>query len=371
MDYPAPLVRIKNDTALDLSEAYDTGIGEWDKIAIRYAYTEFPFGVNKDSALNKIIDESIERELLFISDADARAPGSAHPLANLWDNGSDPVAELQRLMRVRKIALEQFGERNLRDKEPLSELQKTFVPLYLSHRFQLAATAKSLGGVKYNYRVRGDKLPKQAAVAPRKQRKALEALLETITPDALVIAERVTGLLEPNAFGYSSSIEALPSKLQQVFDPLSAAEIASRMTISAILQPERAGRMQLQHQLDDNFPSFNEALDILIARVNLQQQLSKRDLSVMRIVQTVLVEELIELAANDRATSDVKALATAKLRELEQLLQTSSRKDSDILRAHRGFLWDMITRFLSRPQMPATDPKALAAPPGSPIGADE
>ncbi len=44
MDYPHPHVEIKNDTTLDLSNAYATGIGGWDKIAINYAYREFPAG---------------------------------------------------------------------------------------------------------------------------------------------------------------------------------------------------------------------------------------------------------------------------------------------------------------------------------------
>ncbi len=371
MDYPAPLAKITDDSTLVMSEAYDVGIGEWDKIAIRYAYTEYPDGVNEDSALSRIIDESIERKLLFISDADARASGSAHPLANLWDNGADPVAELPRLMRVRRIALGQFGEKNLRPGEPLSELKKIFVPLYLSHRFQIAATAKSLGGVMYHYKVRGDGQSTHTPVAPQKQRQALDALLQTITPEALTVSKRISSLLEPNSFGYGSSREDLPSKTQQTFDPLSAVEIASRMTISAILQPERAGRMQGQHQMDESLPSFKEALDLLVAHTESRRQLSEPGLSVMRIVQTVLVEELIKIAANDRATSDVKAIAIAKLRELEQRLQTSSRKDSDMLRAHRGLLWDTITRFLSRPQKSATDSKSLTPPPGSPIGANE
>jgi Met-zincin/Domain of unknown function (DUF5117) len=372
MDYPAPLAKIVDDTALDLSEAYGVGIGEWDKVAIRYAYTEYPAGIDEDSALGEIVNESIERKLLFISDADARSSGSAHPLANLWDNGDDPVVELPRLMRMRRIALRQFGEKNLRLGEPLSELQKTFAPLYLSHRFQVVATAKSLGGVLYHYKVRGDSQPTHKPVAPQKQRQALEELLQTITPEALEVSERVSDLLEPAAYGYGDSRETFPSRLSRIFDPLSAAEVAARMTIRAILQPERAGRMQGQHQRDESSPSFKEALDLLVSHAQSQQlQLTERQSVVMRVVQTVLIDELIKLAADDRASGDVRALATAKLRELEQQLGTSSRKDSDVLRAHRGLLWDTITRFLSRPQEAATYSKPLPAPPGSPIGANK
>ena len=44
MDYPSPLVRITADGELDLSDAYDVGIGEWDKRTVLYAYQDFPEG---------------------------------------------------------------------------------------------------------------------------------------------------------------------------------------------------------------------------------------------------------------------------------------------------------------------------------------
>ncbi|MBN4056754.1 zinc-dependent metalloprotease [bacterium AH-315-J21] len=368
MDYPAPLARIVGDTSLDLSEAYSVGIGEWDKIAIRYAYTDFPAGLNEDSALGEIINESIDRNLLFITDAGARASGSSHPLASLWDNGADPIAELSRMLAVRKIALNIFGENNLRNGEPLSELQNTLAPLYLSHRFQIAATAKSLGGLLYTYKLRGDSQPNPTPVSPQRQREALAVLLETLTPEALSLPKNITSLIPPSAYGYGATRETFPSRVR-VFDPLSIAEIASRMTIKSILQFERAGRMQAQHQANSSSPSFKEALELLGKSVwSSQEQLEPPDGAIKRVVQRVLVEEIIKLASNEHATNDVKALSSAALRKLENRLQTSSRRDNDIVRAHRGLLWDTVTRFLSGSQEPASKSKPLSPPPGSPIG---
>jgi len=42
MDYPHPVIKIEPGGKLDLSDAYATGIGEWDKVAIRYGYAEVP-----------------------------------------------------------------------------------------------------------------------------------------------------------------------------------------------------------------------------------------------------------------------------------------------------------------------------------------
>ncbi len=109
MDYPAPLVKIRDDGTLDLSDAYARGLGAYDRLAIRYAYAQFADGVDEAEALRKIVREGLSDGLLFLSDADARPAGAAHPLANLWDNGDDPVASLRHEMKVRAIGLERFG----------------------------------------------------------------------------------------------------------------------------------------------------------------------------------------------------------------------------------------------------------------------
>jgi len=41
MDYPHPLIKLNSDGEIDLSEAYDTKIAEWDKQAIKYGYAVF------------------------------------------------------------------------------------------------------------------------------------------------------------------------------------------------------------------------------------------------------------------------------------------------------------------------------------------
>src|SRR5205807_758639 len=58
MDYPAPMVEIKNGK-LDLSNAYAVGIGAYDKFAIKYAYAEFPPGADEAAELEKIVEEGI------------------------------------------------------------------------------------------------------------------------------------------------------------------------------------------------------------------------------------------------------------------------------------------------------------------------
>ena len=38
----------------------------------------------------------------------------------------------------------------------MATLENVLVPLYLSHRYQLEAASKWIGGVEYNYALKGD-----------------------------------------------------------------------------------------------------------------------------------------------------------------------------------------------------------------------
>jgi len=80
--------------------------------------------------------------MLYVTDGDARPQGSAHPLASLWDHGSDPVATLKHEMEVRRIGLSTFGLRNIPIGTPLSELERQLLPLYLHHPYQLQSAVK-------------------------------------------------------------------------------------------------------------------------------------------------------------------------------------------------------------------------------------
>ena len=117
MDYPHPLVNIA-DGVVDFSEAYDTGIGAWDKVTVAYSYSDFSEGENEREALNAILEQARQQGLRYISDQDARPRGGAHQLAHLWDNGKDPSQELQRVMEVRKLAIDNFSVDNIRTNEP-------------------------------------------------------------------------------------------------------------------------------------------------------------------------------------------------------------------------------------------------------------
>ena len=383
MDYPAPLVEIKNGK-LDFTNAYGRGIGEYDKFAITYAYAQFPPGADEAAQLERILEDGTARGMLFISDNDARPLGAAHPLANLWDNGDDPIAMLRHEMEVRRIGLAQFGLGNIPDGTPLSMLEAKLLPLYLHHRYQLQAAVKSVGGLYYTYAVKRTAENARAAdrvhgtspsrvqeiVAPARQREALNAVLDTLRPETLAIPPRILALIPPRAFGYEGGTgEYFANRADPAFDPIAAASIAADLAILPLLEPNRAARLNGFHAQNAANPDFKQILDALIARTWLAP--APRDsyhASIARAVQSLTVTRLMDTAANADAAPQVRAAATQTLRTLNEQLKQPGVSDAAEL-AHRRATADDIERFLARPDAPRKQTTPLPIPQGDPIGA--
>ncbi|PYQ56303.1 MAG: peptidase, partial [Acidobacteria bacterium] len=175
---------------------------------------------------------------------------------------------LRHEIEVRRIALDQFGLRNLALGEPLSSLEEILVPLYLHHRYQLEAAAKSIGGVYYTYAVKehGAIFPpliRQIVPADR-QREAMELVMSTLDPPFLQIPQRIIDLIPPKAFGYErGTAELFEHRTTPAFDPISAALASADITLGALLDSRRAARMEEFHVENAQYPGFTELLDRL------------------------------------------------------------------------------------------------------------
>ena len=373
MDYPAPLIRIRADSTLDLSNAYATGIGAWDIQQVRYAYTEFARGADEAQGLEAILRENREHGYLYMSDPDTRPPGAAHPLAAMWDNGVDPVAELGHEMAVRRVALRAFGERNVAAGTPMSTLSEVLVPLYFHHRYALEAAAKSVGGLDYTYAVRGDGSPPATPVAAARQRAALAAVLSTLEPAALDLPERVLGLLAPPSVDYPPHRELFASRTAPAFDALGAAATAADLTLSTLLPPERLARLVDFHRRDASLPGCEEVLSAITRRVfGGPEPVSPRLREIRRAVQAATVRRLLLATAQPSQVTAARAALEARLSELAASLARDPRSGAPEDQALRALLARDIARWLSRPAG-ATAPTALPGaapdlPPGPPIG---
>lgn len=370
MDYPAPLVSIDGEGRLDFSRAYASGVGAWDEAAVRWAYAQFPEGTDEAAELAAIVDETLASGLFLLSDDDARGPASSHPRASLWDNGADPLAALERTLRVRRLALSRFGARNLAAGAPMATLEEVLATVYLHHRFQLAATVKLLGGVDYRHALRGDGQPPARPVDPERQRRALDLLLATLAPGELDLSDAVLALLAPRAPGMERSREQFGGRSgAAAFDLLDAAATAADLTLRALLDPSRAARMIEQHRRIAEQPDFGEVLAAAIERVFGDLSLvPAREGEIARVVQRTLVERLLDLSADVDAAPGVRARVDGALSELLARLDAWTALDGTE-QAHIGGLAAEIGRHLARPA-PARvpSPGAPDPPPGEPIG---
>ena len=369
MDYPPPTVKLSPSGEIDLSDAYAVGIGEWDKVSITWGYSDFPAGTNERKTLDDILDKARARGLIFLTDQDARPPGSAHPSTHLWDSGANAVDELNRLLRVRAAALARFGERNIREHEPLATLEEVLVPVYLYHRYQTEAASKVLGGQDYRYALKGDGQVPTSIVAAAEQRRALDALLGTIKPETLRLPENIIKLIPPHPSGYERTREDFKFHTGMTFDPLAAAETAAHQTIGLMLNPERAARLVEYHARDAKNPGLDEVLSRLIAGTwDSPRAASGHDAAIQDVVKDVALYHLMMLAANEQASTGARAGAWSALEKLK-----ASLNKQKVARPFDGQVIEALARikkFQDDPHAPSL-PKPLEPPDGQPIGSDD
>jgi len=368
MDYPHPRIKIRDDGTLDLSDAYDTGVGAWDKVCVAYGYQDFPDGVDEEEELRDILDRAFSSGLLYLTNQDAAPAGGAHPLSNDWDNGANPIDELEHKMKVRRIALNNFSESKVRMGAPLTTLEEVLVPVYLFHRYQIEAAASVIGGLYYNHTVRGGAQKHPEMVPAGEQRRALKALLKTIAPENLEIPEKLLELIPPRAPGYGQHRELFPGNTGIVFDPLGAAETVANMTIGCLLYPERGARLIEYHARDRALPGLSDVIDELVAYTWKSPVKSGLHGEIQRVVDHVVMVKLMELVVFERTSPQVRAIAWLKLEELKIWLEKQTKSIKDVgQKAHFLYAKSQIERFQEDPdEIKVIEP--LSPPPGAPIG---
>ncbi|WP_400078509.1 zinc-dependent metalloprotease [Winogradskyella sp. R77965] len=360
MDYPHPQISVNNGE-IDFSNAYATGIGEWDKVTVAYSYSEFDKKTDEKKALNKILKNAQDRGLRFITDSDARAAGGAHVLAHLWDNGKTPAEELNSVLELRQQAISNFSKDNIKSYEPYSVLEDVFVSLYFYHRFQVEAATKVIGGLDYNYAVKGDEQMTSTCVDVGMQRETLKAILKTLDAKILAIPKDKLELFPPRAFGYNRSRESFTGKTGVAFDPLSATNTASDMTLKYLLHPQRANRLVLQKSLDENQLSLEEVIDELLRNSFSKKYNDNYLLEIQHQINTNILKYLMNLASNDQSYFQVKAIANKTIRDIAK-----KNMGLDAIQYQYNL---MINEFYEHPEKFKIE-ASPKIPDGSPIGSD-
>ena len=364
MDYPHPLEKLREDGTIDLSDAYTAQIGEWDKVAIRYGYSQFANDADEPAELAKILDGAWAQDLRYMTNQDT----GIHPRVDQWSNGVNQPEELERIMKIRRAALNRMGERTIRNGAPMATIEEALVPIFMYHRYSVESAASSIAGVDYIYALRGDGRTPVKWETAANQRKALDALAATLKPSELTVPRNVLESIPPRPPEFPSHRELFPRTTGRAFDALSPGTIAADVTIGFVLQLDRSARMVAQHAVDPSLPGLEEIIDRLTKATFDATAGTPYETEIRRAEERVLVDRLMWLAAGS-PNGQVRAIASWKLSRLATRLKTeAAHGEAD--QAQRALLASDIKRFLDRPADQSEPIVAPDSPPGAPIGGD-
>ncbi|WP_375393563.1 zinc-dependent metalloprotease [uncultured Sphingomonas sp.] len=310
MDYPFARMTL-TDGRIDLSDAYATGIGPWDKFTVDWLYGRPPPGIDPDADAARKAAAVEAAGLHYLTDIDGRNPDLGVPGDNMWTDGTDEAPDLARVMAVRRVALANFGPGVLRAGEPLSDLRRKFAPVWLLHRYEVAAVGKLIGGIDYRYAIVGGASPTPTPVAAARQRAALDGLIDTLSAKALTIPTAVSLQLSSGVNGREDpqfDTEVFDTAGASVFDPLVAADVAAQVTLDTLLAPSRLARVYLQHSQDTALPGLDEILDALSKAV-----IDTRCTAVERRVAHRTILEMARTRRDPTTSIDVAAVLSGRL----------------------------------------------------------
>ncbi len=363
MDYPAPRIRVAPNGSLDTADAYSVGIGEWDKVTVRWLYADL-----NDNERDQVLRYAFDRGLVFVEDAHSRPVGGAHPAGSLWDNGADPVKELLDVLAVRRHAIERFGPDRVDTKQPLSDLQTAFTPIYLYHRYQTVAAAKLIGGTRFDYAPAGQATAMEA-VSPDDARRALQAVLATIAPATLAVDPALQAYLQPpnDAWEPIKARERFAGQTHPLFDARAAASAAAALSINALTHSDRLERVA-RAQLEPGALSLAELFSAIVATAFETATESNAERVAQGAIQETVVTRFLQLANNSQSSAAVRGQALQSLEALAAALENRRARLLGSPVEHRAFA-RLIRQGLEVPSsMDGQIPEEPVIPPGSPIG---
>jgi hypothetical protein len=357
MEYPSPRIVLTPDGRIDLSDAYQRAIGEYDKYGVRFSYTEFPPDREK-AGLEAIIREMRGKGLLF-------TPGT-DPRWNRYDDLDSPATYLRETMRQRKVLLERYGPDILRPGEPLGALRDMRLWMtYLHHRWAIDTGVRYIGGMYHNIVVRGDDLPATEVVPAALQREVLSLLMEVIRPANLAMPERLLTQLTSNPYG--RNLEEFNMPTGYAFDHLAAARTLAAMVLEQLLEPERAARLVTFADRQPGGLTLAEVVETVTQATWGGASVPASEQSLVRVIQRAALDALMILGASPQATPEVRALALDELARLQATL-TGRHDPNRLTEAHLRQAARDLDRYLENPAAFAPRSWAPPQPPGAPLG---
>ena len=365
MDYPTPRVTVTAAGKLDLSDAFQTDIGAYDVMGIRYAYT--PFAPDKEKAgLDAIVREMRAKKLTFTAQTD--------PRWNWYDDLAGPVENLKQTQAARRIMLANYGPALLEPGEPIGGLRDMRLWMtYLHHRWAIDAAVKYIGGMYHNLVVKGDDLAPTEIVPAATQRDVLAQLMQIIAPASLALPEKLLVELTPPPYRETEDLSD-----DYAFDQLRAARILAAGVLEQILQPDRAERLVAFADRQTNALTLPEVLTTIMQNTwDAPRDQQAGDRSLRRVTDHVALDAMMLLGGHPRVTPEARAVVLDRLATLRAALAERHDPDPVTEAFYRQSERD-IARYLQNPS--ANAPKSVMPlwggrprsryplPPGPPLG---
>ncbi len=360
MDYFAPRVQIRADGTADLSDAYMQGTGSYDRFAIEWGYSQSTYSEGKvgsnaeeHARLDAIVRGAMAKGIVWGNTAD--------PRWNSYDDGPDPVTWLREVLPVRNALLAHYSPRMLRPSEPASMFASRLPLVYLFHRYALAAAINVVGSAKVPLSLAGDGQQPIIIWPAESQSEALQLALGALRPSQLNVPPEIWKALAPTE-NRDSDAEQFSSSAGYLFSPQDGARAVAEIVVGGLLDPKRMQRLAVISERDSRVPSPRGVVSALVTAAfsDSVHTVAERDLA--GVVQTEVAERLMLLAANSEATPEVRAVALAGVREVQNVVKKNPT------RGPVGEQLDHeITLFLQNPAQNTPKLKSSGAPPGPPV----
>jgi hypothetical protein len=357
MEYPSPRITLTAAGQIELGDAFQRAIGEYDTFAVRYSYTEFASG-REAAGLEAIIGAMRQKKVLFTPSSD--------PRWSRYDDLASPADYLRDTLRQRKVLLARYGPDVLKPGEPLGDLRGMGLWMtYLHNRWAIDTGVRYIGGMYDNLALKGEAIAPTELVPVDLQRRVLAQLLEAIQPVNLAIPESLLVNLAPPTAGDPEDFR-MPTGA--AFDHLAAARTLSAMVLEQLLEPERAARIVSFADRQANPVTLAEVLKAVVnATWGAPRDADARARSLRRVTSRVALDAIMLLGASPQSTPEVRAVALDELARLKTSLAARVDGDpmGDALARQAG---RDITKYLDNPTAYAPKSSALPQPPGAPIG---
>jgi hypothetical protein len=269
-------------------------------------------------------------------------------------------------MKIRNKALTDFGEKNIRAGMPMAMLEDVLVPVYFYHRYQVEAATKVVGGMFYNYSLRGDGQIITRSLSKQDQLTALNTIIDCINPKFLRLPDRIAQLIPPLPAGYGFSRELFRKRTGLAFDVLAPAETAADLPLSFLFNSERLNRM-VQYEAMNKGLGVAEMIDLLVSKTWKAPRSVGIDGLIQMQTEEVLLTYLLAASINDNNSFAVKSVLQTTLKELKTFIDAKLKTTTDA--TYKGHLLLALERMKEPEKAKPTTHKEI--PPGAPIGCEE